>query len=146
MKGIFYFCVSTIVLGLLVGCNCDSQPSGKSNAPYCAEVKNGNGRPCLYVNGKEMQPIVYGMSDIAAWRTWLPEPQKNIKFFAQEGVKIVLIDSELRHTWKQDGSVDISNIKKTSAAYSTFRPTPRLSCESTSTLHIGGRSKIATRS
>ncbi len=112
MKGIFYFCVSTIVLGLLVGCNCDSQPSDKSNAPYRAEVKNENGRPRLYVNGKEMQPIVYGMSDIAAWRTWLPEPQKNIKFFVQEGVKIVLIDSELRHTWKQDGSVDISNIKK----------------------------------
>lgn len=111
---VFTFCILITALFSLTGCNCDSQPkpADNPNAPYRAEVKNENGRPRLYVNGREMQPVVYGMSDIAAWRTWLPEPQKNIKFFAQEGVKIVLIDSELRHSWKQDGTVDISNIRK----------------------------------
>ena len=69
------------------------------------------GRPRIFINGEEVQPVIYGLSDIEAWRSWKPETRKNIRLFAQQGIKIVLIDSELRHCWKPDGAPVIDSIR-----------------------------------
>jgi len=69
---------------------------------YSAEIRPENGRPALFVDGEEIPPLIYGLSDIEAWRSWKPDVQKNIRNFARQGFRIVLTDSELRHCWGED--------------------------------------------
>lgn len=74
-----------------------------------AEIRFIDGRPVLSVNGQETPPLIYGLSDIPAWRSWNPPVQKNIANFARQGVRIVQTDSEIRKCWAEDnrlGSLD----------------------------------------
>ena len=55
--------------------------------------------PKLYIDGKRVTPMLYGLSDIPASATNTAYAFKNISAFADAGVNLVAIDTELRLGW-----------------------------------------------
>ena len=64
------------------------------------------GRPELYIDGKKTVPLWFALSDIPGARPWTEYGQKNIRQFAECGVHIVCVDTDLQSGWKEDGSYD----------------------------------------
>jgi len=63
------------------------------------QIKSVDGTPRLIVNGKEVAPILFGLSDFPGAAANTAYAQKNIKQFADQGIHLVTADSELRLGW-----------------------------------------------
>lgn len=70
--------------------------------PLSAKVIWENNAPRLYINGKCTAPVFYGLSDIHASRSYTPQAQRNIGYFAEAGVDLVQVDCELRACFLED--------------------------------------------
>ncbi len=66
---------------------------------YFSEIRQEHGVPALYINGKRELPIVYGVSDFPAANSNTVQAQRNIRNFAQQGVHLVQVDSNLLLGW-----------------------------------------------
>lgn len=82
-----------------------------------AEVKFVCGRPRIYLNGGEVSPVLYGLSDIPASRCTTKQARRNIRNFGEAGIDLIQIDLNLRDAWQPDGATDISEaVRELSAA------------------------------
>ncbi len=73
-----------------------------------AEVRQENGIPALYVDGKKTPPLFYALSDIPASRSYTEQAQKNIKNFARCGINIVCVDTCIHYGWQEGKEYDPS--------------------------------------
>lgn len=71
------------------------------------DVCRAGGRARLYVDGCEIPPLWYALSDIPAARTWNPCSRRGIRNFAKAGIDVVCIDTNLHECWREDGSIDV---------------------------------------
>ncbi len=84
-----------------------------------AEVFFKRGRARVYLNGSEVPPVLYALSDIPASRSTTEQAQRNIRNFGSAGINLVQIDLNLRDAWLPDGITDVSEaIRQISAAES----------------------------
>lgn len=60
-----------------------------------AQVKTTAGTPSLYINGKRVPPVLFGLSDFPAARPDTAYAQKNIGEFAKAGINPVALDANL---------------------------------------------------
>ena len=81
---------------------------------YSAEIKNFNGKPSLFVNGKFEYPMIYALTDVPSGRlTWEEMPQHNIKRMYDAGVRTFLFCLFFDDMWKNENdSLDISIAQK----------------------------------
>ncbi|MBQ2939862.1 MAG: hypothetical protein IJE00_05785 [Clostridia bacterium] len=77
---------------------------------HTAYTRWEDGAVRLYVDGERTAPLIYGLSDIPASRSYTPQAQKNIAQFAAAGVDIVQVDTSLHLGWKRGGHFDIQPI------------------------------------
>ena len=83
-----------------------------------AEVKFVCGRPRIYLNGGEVSPVLYGLSDIPASRCTTKQARRNIRNFGEAGIDLIQIDLNLREAWQPDGATDISEaVRELSAGW-----------------------------
>ena len=75
---------------------------------FQAKVSFERGRARIYLNGSEVPPVLYGLSDIPASRSTTDQAQRNIRNFGSRGINLVQIDLNLRDAWLQDGTTDVS--------------------------------------
>ncbi len=59
----------------------------------------GNTKPELFVNGRKTAPVLYGLSDFPGAASNTAYAQKNIRRFAEAGIDLVEIDTDLRLGW-----------------------------------------------
>lgn len=64
------------------------------------------GAPELYIDGKKTVPLWFALSDIPGARPWTDYAQKNIAQFAQSGINVVCVDTDLQSGWKENGEYD----------------------------------------
>jgi hypothetical protein len=74
---------------------------------FYGEVTMKDGRPRLYINGKEKAPLMFALSDITPSRAWTAQAQRNIKNFADQGIDIVQVDTCLYLGWEKGKKLDI---------------------------------------
>jgi len=75
-----------------------------------AEVKNFNGKPTLFVNGKPESPNFYALTHAygARW-SWEEVPQRNLKNFADAGFRLFQLDLYFEDIWyKGSNELDIA--------------------------------------
>ncbi len=70
------------------------------------KVKFSNNKPELYIDGKAVAPVIYGLSDFPAARSNTAYAQKNIAQFGEAGVNIVSCDSSLCLGWRKAEEFD----------------------------------------
>ena len=68
-----------------------------------AEVKKEGGYPTLYIDGKQVNPLIYALSDVP-----LGEPdgkcaQRNIPLFHEAGIDLVSVCTQIDLDWKENG-------------------------------------------
>ena len=66
-------------------------------------VTASQGMPELYIDGQKTPPLFYALSDIPAGRAWTERSQTGIKQFAERGIHIVCIDTNLYEGWQENG-------------------------------------------
>lgn len=79
---------------------------------HSAFIRTEDGAVRLYVDGRRVPPLIYGLSDIPASRSHTPQAQKNMAQFAAAGVDIVEVDTSLHLCWRKNGQLDIRPIVK----------------------------------
>jgi hypothetical protein len=78
-------------------------------APLSAEVRAHLGRPCLFVNGRLVQPAFYSLTDYPGGRwTWEEMPHRNLSLFAEAGFCLFQADLMLEHIWTAERSFDVA--------------------------------------
>lgn len=60
-----------------------------------AEVRSKGNAPALYINGKRVPPVLFGLSDFPGARADTAYAQKNIAEFAKAGINPVCLDANL---------------------------------------------------
>jgi len=70
-------------------------------------VGPSGGRARLFVDGKEIPPLWYALSDIPAARTWCDCSRRGIRNFAACGIHVVCIDTNLHECWQEGGTCDV---------------------------------------
>ncbi len=82
------------------------------NFPVSSKLVFQNGKAHIQINGINVPPVVYGLSDIPASKTSTAQAQRNIANFAKAGVNLVQIDTDLRYCWLPSGKIDIATFQR----------------------------------
>lgn len=69
-------------------------------------ISNEKQKPTLHIDGKEVPPVLYALSDFPAARAGTAYAQKNIARFAEAGVNLVAVDVALHRGWKRVSPFD----------------------------------------
>ncbi|MDX1358529.1 MAG: hypothetical protein R3232_06850, partial [Clostridia bacterium] len=78
-----------------------------------SEVKNHNGRPSIFIDGKVYSPMIYALTDCPGGRLSYEEiPGTSIQGFVDMGFKLFQLDIWLDDMWLEDGTFDISIAQK----------------------------------
>ena len=78
-------------------------PAGHA-APVSASVAVRNGRPVLLVNGRPAYPLFYALTDVPGGRwSWEELPRRGIESFCAQGVRLVMLDLQPDHYWRETG-------------------------------------------
>lgn len=77
------------------------------------EIRSGHvtpdgGEPELYIDGERYPLLLYALSDIPGARPWLEPSKTSIRQFAECGIDLVAVDTDLQSGWREDGSFDPS--------------------------------------
>ena len=76
-------------------------------------IRPFHANPTLVLNGEPVPPVLYGLTDSPGSRwTWEEVPTRNIRLFAERGVRLFQFDLWLQHMLMPDGSLDISLARK----------------------------------
>ena len=76
------------------------------------EIRNDNNFPELYINGENVPPFIYGLSDIPASKTNTLYAQKNIALFGKSGINLVNIDTAINLCWNKVDEPDFTPIRE----------------------------------
>jgi len=100
--------VSFIFLwGILMGFN------HVSAAALSSCVRMHQGRPTLFINDEPWVPLMYALTDVPGGRwSWEEVPQRNIRLFAEAGVRLFQVDLFLEHVWLEQGRFDLSRARQ----------------------------------
>lgn len=79
---------------------------------FSATIEMRDGRPGIVVDGQWIPPIMYGLSDIPGSRSWKEQPQRNIRLFAEQGIRLFQADVCLCHCWTGPGQLDIAPTRR----------------------------------
>lgn len=90
--------------------------------PYESSVRIYNNRPDIYINDHLVSPIIYGLSDIPASRSYEGQAQHNIANFGQAGINMVQVDTAIHYGWKKDQPYDMSEICREVAGATVANP------------------------
>ena len=74
-----------------------------------AEIKQENGYPALFIDGKRTAPLMYALTDHPLGRPNTEFGRKNLPHFYNIGVNIVSVCSSIEKDWKEDGSYDAAH-------------------------------------
>ena len=79
------------------------------STPISARVDMRGGRPTLMLNGRPQAPLIYALTDCpgARW-TWEEVPARNLRVFADHGVRLFQADLWLDQLLTPDGSLDLT--------------------------------------
>ena len=72
------------------------------------ELRTGNGRPDLYIDGKQTVPVLYGLSDIPGSNSNTAYAARNIARFSRAGIHLVSVDTGLHLGWHKISEFDPS--------------------------------------
>ena len=73
---------------------------------HYAETRFENGCPRLYVDGVEVPPVFYGLTDLLDARCHTELAQRNVKLFSDAGIDLVQCDWNLRDGWTRENTFD----------------------------------------
>lgn len=92
-------------------------------APIHSAVEMRQGRPTLVLNGRPHAPLIYALSDCpgARW-PWEEVPARNVRLFAEHGVRLFQIDLWLADMLAPDGTVDLALAHRIVAAVQAEAP------------------------
>lgn len=77
------------------------------------EVRQYNGRPTIFANGRPVSPVMYSLTDCPGGRnTWEERPARNLKNFTEAGFELFQVAVWFQDIWKPDGSLDIGYVQK----------------------------------
>ncbi len=76
-----------------------------------SKIITENGRPTLYIDGKKTLPMLYGMSDIPASRSNTAMSQRNMRNFAEAGIKLVCCDVAISTEWHKYYPFETNSIR-----------------------------------
>ena len=69
-------------------------------------VKNYGNKPTLFIDGKIVSPVIYACSShITPMRAATNLTQRNIKYFAEQGVDLIEVESTLSPHWRKSGEI-----------------------------------------
>jgi hypothetical protein len=72
--------------------------------PVSASVVVRGGRPTLLVNGRPEYPMLYSLTDVPGGRwSWEEMPRRGIASFCAAGVRLVTVDLQPEHYWREGG-------------------------------------------
>lgn len=87
-----------------------------------AEVKRTDGSVGLYIDGKKTVPVFYGLSDLPGSATNTYYAWKNIRNFAEQGINLVSIDTEIRDCWFKQSPYEWEPMQEEIAAAQIANP------------------------
>ncbi len=70
----------------------------------CTQIKNENGYPALYVDGKRTLPLIYALSDVPLGEPDRSCAKRNIPLFHEAGIDLVSVCTQIDLDWKEDGT------------------------------------------
>lgn len=73
---------------------------------HCAETRFENGCSRLFVDGIEVPPVFYALTDLQAARCRTELAQRNVKLFSEAGIDLVQCDWNLRDGWTRENGFD----------------------------------------
>lgn len=74
--------------------------------PFSSSVEMRSGRPTLVLNGVPHAPLIYALSDCPGGRwPWEEVPARNLRVFAEQGVRLFQLDLWLEQLLQPDGTV-----------------------------------------
>ena len=74
------------------------------------EIRKDLNTASLYIDGEMRIPVLYGLSDFPGAKSNTAQGQRNIKNFAECGIKLVHCDVCLHHGWRKSTPFDIAPI------------------------------------
>lgn len=74
-----------------------------------AEIRQVNGYPALYIDGKRTAPLMYALHDHPMGVPRSEFGRKNIPHFYKVGINIISVCSSIERDWKEDGGYDASH-------------------------------------
>ncbi len=74
------------------------------------EIKRNLNTATLYIDGEKRIPVLYSLSDFPGAKSNTAQGQRNIKNFAERGIKLVHCDVCLHHGWRKSTPFDIEPI------------------------------------
>lgn len=74
-----------------------------------SEIKNENGYPALYMDGKRIAPLMYALTDQPSGRPDSEFAQKNIPYFNDLGINLISVCTSIDRDWKEDGTYDAAH-------------------------------------
>ncbi|NLP12353.1 hypothetical protein GX408_18280, partial [bacterium] len=84
-----------------------------SAAPLSSRVRMHQDRPTLFINEEPWVPLMYALTDVPGGRwSWEEIPQRNIRLFAEAGVRLFQVDLFLEHVWLEEGRFDLSRARQ----------------------------------
>lgn len=72
-----------------------------------SQVHSEDGSPGLYIDGQKVVPILYGLSDIPGSSSNTAQAQRNIKAFADQNIRYVTADTDLRLGWHKHSPFEV---------------------------------------
>ena len=66
-----------------------------------SEIRFEGNRPALYIDGKPVTPMLFGLSDFPGAKANTAYAQRNIALFAKAGINLVNIDCSLHIGWQK---------------------------------------------
>ena len=78
-------------------------------APLSAHLKNRAGRPTLVINDRAQPPLIYALTDCpgARW-TWEEVPARNLRVFAEHGVRLFQVNLWYEQLITPDNRLDLT--------------------------------------
>ena len=80
--------------------------------PISCKLVFKDGKAHIMVNGVSIPPVIYGLSDIPASRSSTDQARRNIANFANAGVNLVQVDTDMRHCWLPGNKVDATSLRR----------------------------------
>ena len=84
-----------------------------SAAALSSRVQMLRGRPTLFINDEPCYPLMYALTEVPGGRwSWEEVPQRNIRLFAEAGVRLFQVDLFLEHVWPEEDRFDLSRARQ----------------------------------
>lgn len=95
-----------------------------------AEIHTESGKPTIFVDGKALPPVLYGLSDIPASDSNTAQAQRNIARFAKARINLVNVDTGLHLGWHRVSKFDPAAVIAEISGALDANPNAKVACAS----------------